>query len=88
MDLRLMDATATAAEVAAVDALLGPPESGWTGGELSDADMHLAQGGFHAAAARRHLLLPESPRRSVLAHAQHCSTKDPQCRQEFCGRQE
>ena len=58
MDLRLMDATATAEEIAAVDGLLGPPESGWTGGEMTETDMRLSEGGFHASAARRHLLLP------------------------------
>lgn len=59
MDLRLMDATATADEVAAVDALLGPPESGWTGGEMTELDTHLSEGGgYHASAAQRHLLLP------------------------------
>ncbi|MCP3976469.1 MAG: NADH-quinone oxidoreductase subunit E [bacterium] len=58
MDLRLMDATATADEIAAVDVVLGPPESGWTGGVMTAADTRLAQGGYHAAAAQRHLLLP------------------------------
>ena len=53
-----MEATATSAEMAAVDALLGAPASGWTGGELTEEDMHISYGGFHAAAAQRHLLLP------------------------------
>ncbi len=44
-----MDAAATAAERAAVDALLGPPAA---------PDGHVAFGGFHRAEAQRHLLLP------------------------------
>ena len=58
MDLRLSAATAaTDEERAAVSALLGPPESGWEGGERTAADGHAAFGG-HAARSRRHLLLP------------------------------
>ena len=58
MDLRLSAATAaTDEERAAVTALLGPPESGWEGGERTAADGHAAFGG-HAARSRRHLLLP------------------------------
>ncbi len=44
-----MAATATAAERAAVDGLLGPPAA---------PDSHVAFGGFHRAEALRHLLLP------------------------------
>src|SRR5262249_56553912 len=44
-------------ERAAVAAVLGPPASGWEGGERTAADGHVAFGG-HAARARRHLLLP------------------------------
>src|SRR5262249_19209881 len=41
----------------AVDAVLGPPESGWVGGERSALDGHVARGG-QAVRERRHLLLP------------------------------
>jgi len=58
VDLRLGAATpATDDERAAVASVLGPPESGWEGGERTAADGHAALGG-HAARARRHLLLP------------------------------
>ena len=58
MDLRLTAASpATDDERAAVASVLGPPESGWDGGERVAADGHAAYGG-HAARARRHLLLP------------------------------
>ncbi len=57
MDLRLTaKAPATAEERAAVDAVLGPPASGWEGGERTALDAHAAFGG-HAARARRHLLI-------------------------------
>jgi NADH-quinone oxidoreductase subunit F len=58
VDLRLTAASpATDDERAAVASVLGPPESGWDGGERAAADGHAAYGG-HAARARRHLLLP------------------------------
>jgi NADH-quinone oxidoreductase subunit F len=58
VDLRLGAATpATDDERVAVASVLGPPESGWDGGERTAADGHAAFGG-HAARARRHLLLP------------------------------
>ena len=57
MDLRLPDATPTAAERAAIDARLGAPSSGWDGGARRARDAHTAQGG-HAARGQRHLLLP------------------------------
>ena len=57
MDLRLTaKASATDLERAAVDAVLGPPESGWEGGERRAQDAHTAFGG-HAARGRRHLLI-------------------------------
>jgi NADH-quinone oxidoreductase subunit F len=57
VDLRLTArAPATDGERAAVDAVLGPPRSGWEGGERTAADAHAAFGG-HAARARRHLLI-------------------------------
>ncbi|MGZ5291903.1 MAG: NAD(P)H-dependent oxidoreductase subunit E [Actinomycetota bacterium] len=57
MDLRLMTATPTDDERAAVDEVLGPPETGWTGGEWGALDGHVARGG-HDTRERRHLLLP------------------------------
>ncbi|MFL5575083.1 MAG: NAD(P)H-dependent oxidoreductase subunit E, partial [Gemmatimonadaceae bacterium] len=58
MDLRLLDAEPTDAERDAVDAALGPPTSGWDGGErVAARDGRIALGG-HAARQRRHLLLP------------------------------
>jgi NADH-quinone oxidoreductase subunit F len=58
MDLRLSPTPARPEERAAVDALLGPPDSGWTGGiRHAERDGHAARGG-HAARAQRHLLLP------------------------------
>ncbi len=53
-----MSATATDAERAAVDALLGPPSSGWDGGARTAADGRVATAGYHASMERRHLLLP------------------------------
>ena len=54
-----MNAEATDAEKAAIDALLGPPASSWDGGSVrSPLDGHVAFGGFHTSAANRHLLLP------------------------------
>ncbi|MEJ7771699.1 MAG: NAD(P)H-dependent oxidoreductase subunit E [Geodermatophilaceae bacterium] len=57
MDLRLSSATATDAERAAVDALVGLPESRWTGGGREDAgDARAAQTGAQARARRTELL--------------------------------
>ncbi len=58
MDLRLLQATATEAERAAVDGLLGTAGTGWEGGRReASVDGRVAVGG-HAARARRDLLLP------------------------------
>ncbi len=58
MDLKLMDAVPTEDEREAVDALLGPPETGWDGGAGYPArETRVAHGG-RAARERRHLLLP------------------------------
>ena len=58
MDLRLgVAAPATDEERAAVASVLGPPGTGWEGGQREAADGHAAYGG-HAARSRRHLLLP------------------------------
>ncbi|MGE0362443.1 MAG: NAD(P)H-dependent oxidoreductase subunit E [Vicinamibacterales bacterium] len=59
MDIHVVGPDATAAERAAVDALLGPPGGGWDGGARDAArDGRLARGGRVAAVAQRHLLLP------------------------------
>jgi NADH-quinone oxidoreductase subunit F len=58
VDLRLgVAGPATDEERAAVTSVLGPPESGWEGGQREAADGRAAYGG-HAARARRHLLIP------------------------------
>ena len=58
MDLKLLDAAPSAEEREAVDALLGPPTSGWDGGTRDPVrDTHSARGG-HDARAQRHLLIP------------------------------
>ncbi|UUU26120.1 NADH-ubiquinone oxidoreductase-F iron-sulfur binding region domain-containing protein [Streptomyces sp. DSM 40750] len=57
MDLHFGDSKPTDEEKAAVDALLGPPESSWEGADRSDADLRWARGGREAR-ERRDLLLP------------------------------
>jgi NADH-quinone oxidoreductase subunit F len=58
VDLHVIGPLASPAERAAVDDVLGPPESGWVGGLRNPAiDGHAARGG-HEARARRDLLLP------------------------------
>jgi len=58
MDLHIIGPLATPAERAAVDAVLGPPESGWRGGGRDPrTEGHVARGG-HEARSRRDLLLP------------------------------
>jgi NADH-quinone oxidoreductase subunit F len=57
MDLHLMPEGATDAERAAVDELLGPPASGWDGGDRRSVDGHVAFGGREAR-EQRHLLMP------------------------------
>jgi NADH-quinone oxidoreductase subunit F len=58
MDLHVIGPLASPAERAAVDAALGPPSSGWTGGRRDPAtDGHATHGG-HAIRARRSELLP------------------------------
>ncbi|MFL5721396.1 MAG: NAD(P)H-dependent oxidoreductase subunit E [Chloroflexota bacterium] len=58
MDLHVIGPLASPAERAAVDAVLGPPESGWVGGPRdSGTDGHSARGG-HATRSRRSQLLP------------------------------
>src|SRR6185503_3092967 len=58
MDLHVIGPLATPAERAAVDAVLGPPVSGWRGGGRdARTEGHVATGG-HEARSRRDLLLP------------------------------
>jgi NADH-quinone oxidoreductase subunit F len=58
MDLHVIGPLASAAERAAVDALLGPPESGWVGGARDPHnDGHASRGG-HEIRARRSQLIP------------------------------
>ncbi|MFI6250833.1 NADH-ubiquinone oxidoreductase-F iron-sulfur binding region domain-containing protein [Streptomyces sp. NPDC051016] len=57
MDLHFGDSKPTDEERAAVDALLGPPESSWEGADRSDQDLRWARGGREAR-DRRDLLLP------------------------------
>ena len=58
MDLHVIGPLASAAERGAVDAVLGPAESGWRGGVRdSGIDGHVARGG-HEARSRRDLLIP------------------------------
>jgi NADH-quinone oxidoreductase subunit F len=58
MDLHVIGPLASPAERAAVDAVLGPPESGWVGGPRdSRTDGHSARGG-HATRSHRTELLP------------------------------
>jgi NADH-quinone oxidoreductase subunit F len=52
-----MTAEPTEEERAAVDDVLGPPGTGWTGGPRGELDGHVARGG-RAAREERHLLLP------------------------------
>ncbi|MFD9498102.1 NAD(P)H-dependent oxidoreductase subunit E [Streptomyces sp. NPDC060035] len=59
MDLRYTDAVPSDAERATVDSLLGPPPSGWEGGEeRTEEDLRWAKGGASAAKDRRDQLLP------------------------------
>jgi NADH-quinone oxidoreductase subunit F len=57
LDLHLTPAVPTEEERAAVDALLGAPESGWHGAGR-DADTHRVSRGGREARDQRHLLLP------------------------------
>ncbi len=58
MDLHVIGPLASPAERAAVDAVLGPPESGWVGGpRRPGVDGHASRGG-HAIRSRRSELLP------------------------------
>ena len=58
MDLHVIGPLASPAERAAVDSILGPPESGWVGGDRRPrTEGHAARGG-HAIRARRSHLLP------------------------------
>jgi NADH-quinone oxidoreductase subunit F len=59
VDLHIVGAEPTTEERAAVDALLGPPESGWEGGRRDAArDARMSRGGLEEVNDRRDLLLP------------------------------
>jgi NADH-quinone oxidoreductase subunit F len=59
VDLHIVGSEATDEERSAVDALLGPPESGWAGGIRNAArDTRVAYGGLSDARELRDLLLP------------------------------
>jgi NADH-quinone oxidoreductase subunit F len=59
MDLYLGKARPKPAERRAIDAILGPPSSGWEGGKRRlGPDGRTARGGVEVRGARRHLLLP------------------------------
>jgi NADH-quinone oxidoreductase subunit F len=58
MDLHVIGPLASPAERAAVDAVLGPPESGWVGGARQPGRDGHAAGGGHAIRSRRTQLLP------------------------------
>ena len=57
MDLRFHNTPPTEAEREAIDAFLGEPLDGWTGGPREGRDAHTAAGGRDAR-DQRHLLLP------------------------------
>ena len=57
MQIRTTGGPPTAEEIAAVDSVLGAPQSVWEGGHREAHDDHLARGG-HDMRSRRHLLLP------------------------------
>ena len=57
MDIRTTGGPATAAEIGAVDSVLGEPRSLWEGGERRPADDHVAYRGRDAR-SQRHMLLP------------------------------
>jgi NADH-quinone oxidoreductase subunit F len=57
VDIRTTGGLPTTEEIAAVDEVLGNPESLWEGGARRPADDHIAFGG-HATRSQRHLLLP------------------------------
>ena len=57
MDLRIGSAAPSDTERRAIDAVLGPPASGWEGGERAAADGRMSVAGQEVR-GRRHLLLP------------------------------
>lgn len=58
MDLHIVGADPTAEERAAVDGLLGPPETGWEGGSRNIANEGRSSAGGRAISHQRDLLLP------------------------------
>ena len=58
MELRVPSTPPSETERAAVDAVVGPPASGWAGGTRTRLDGHVALAGRRRAEERRRLLLP------------------------------
>ena len=59
MDIRLLDAEPSQEERAAIDQVLGAPESSWDGGKRGDIrDAHTAEFGGRETREKRNLLLP------------------------------
>ncbi len=58
MDLHITGGEPTEDERAAIDALLGPPESGWEGGARNIAQDGRTAAGGHSVTGERHRLLP------------------------------
>jgi NADH-quinone oxidoreductase subunit F len=58
VDLHLTDAFATEDERGAVDALLGPPATGWVGGDRAHGETHRIARNRRDARERRDMLLP------------------------------
>jgi NADH-quinone oxidoreductase subunit F len=56
LDLHFTDATASADECDAVDKILGPPDSGWNGGDRTERSSHYSEGGRAVRGQRRQLL--------------------------------
>jgi NADH-quinone oxidoreductase subunit F len=80
VDLHLVDAAPTVAERAAVDRVLGPPESGWEGAARSARDARVAHTG-HESRAQRHRLLPV-----LQAVQEHVGWISPGALSYLCGR--
>ncbi|MCB1247294.1 MAG: NAD(P)H-dependent oxidoreductase subunit E [Acidimicrobiia bacterium] len=58
MDIKTTTDRPTDAERRAIDRVVGEPTSRWDDGELGEGSDHVAYGGYHRSASRRHLLLP------------------------------
>src|SRR3954468_9634029 len=72
MDLHVIGPLASPAERAAVDAILGPAESGWRGGARDPRlEGHVARGGHEARSRRARRAHGPPPRRALLIPALH-----------------